>query len=297
MKNYFEIFLKKWTEYSLEILPYFLLALLITSFLKIYLDPKILGKILKDSRKAPILTGILASALPVCSCSVIPLSYFIYQISRSYAPVLSFLMIAPVISPVTIILTYGVLGLPFAIFRFLFNLISSLLIAYLSLYFFPPKEIPLDFKDLPEPRKKSFKKFLENFFREGWLLGKYIFLGLIVASLLVTFLTPEKLVFLTQNPLSYLVIAIVSIPIYVCSGEEVPIAKALIELSFTPGQAMVFILAGSGVCLPTITAVLRFLPLKVVFYYVLSWFILSTLSGPLFDFLIKIFKVNFLQEN
>ncbi|MEZ0344575.1 MAG: permease [Caldimicrobium sp.] len=287
MKFYLELFVKKFTDYTLEILPFFILALLITSFLKVYVDLKIFQRILKDPRKAPLLTGILASALPVCSCSVIPLSYFIYQLSGRYAPVLSFLMIAPVISPVTIILTYGMLGFHFALFRLLFNLLFSLFIAYLSLYLFTHKKNPLEIEEGFQGGEKSFKNFWKEFYREGISIGKYVLFGIIIASLLVTFLSPENLKFLTGSPLSYPLIALISIPIYVCSGEEVPIAKALLELSFTPGQAMVFILAGSGICLPTVFAVLRFLPLKVMVYYLISWLIFSTLSGPFFDLLLK----------
>jgi len=179
-------------------------------------------------------------------------------------------MIAPVISPVTILLTYGLLGAKFTLFRALFNFLFSLLFSYLSLYLFKREIVPPEFKlslegSFKEPGplkiwKGSLKRFFSEVYHEGIMLGRYLLLGLVIASLLVTFLSPENLLFLSKNPLSYLLIALFFIPIYVCSGEEVPIARALIELSLSPGQAMVFVLAGSGICLPTIFAVRRFLP-------------------------------------
>jgi len=287
MREILGLFLSKFFSYSLEVFPFFLLALLITGVLKVYLELTVLARVLRNPWLSPLLTGLLASTLPLCSCSVIPLAYFIYQVSGSFAPVLSFLMIAPVISPVTILLTYGLLGAKFTLFRVLFNFLFSLLFSYLSLYLLKGEKVHPGLKISLETsfKERSLKRFFSEVYHEGVMLGKYLLLGLVIASFLVTFLSPENLLFFSKNPLSYLLIALISIPIYVCSGEEVPIAKGLMELSLSPGQAMVFVLAGSGICLPTIFAVRRFLPLKVVLYYVISWLILAVLSGPIYDHL------------
>ncbi|MCS7199750.1 MAG: permease [Caldimicrobium sp.] len=277
-------FFSNFWEYSVEIIPYFLLAVFVTSVLKVYLGPNHLKRALASPKSAPLLTGLLAGLLPVCSCSVVPLAYFINNLSRNYAPVLSFLMIGPVISPVSIFLTLGLLGIKFTLFRLLFTFILSFVIAYLSLGLFKKNSPSLEVEYAPR-EKGSFKMIFIEFKGEALSIGKYLLIGLIIASLMVTFLNPESLKGLAGHPWAYFLIAIISIPIYVCSGEEVPIAKALMEVGLTSGQAMVFVLAGSGICLPTVTAVLKFLPLKLVIYYVTSWFILALLGGLLFDYI------------
>lgn len=289
MQEIFFKFLWHFWDYSVAILPYFILALFIVSFLKVYLDTSLIIRVLRLKKSAPFLTGTLAALLPVCSCSVIPLAYYIHNFSFNFAPVLAFLMIGPVISPVTIFLTLGLLGPKFALFRLIFSFLISIILAYLTLFLFKKKEKTLEYSEgEPLPKKKNLKKVWSAFKEEGLEIGKYLFLGLLIASLLVTFLTPEKLTFLSKSSLSYFLIALISIPIYVCSGEEVPLAKAFLDLGFTPGQAMVFVLAGSGICVPTLIASLRFLPLKVVLYYLFSWLILSIGGGLLYDLLSQI---------
>jgi uncharacterized membrane protein YraQ (UPF0718 family) len=284
MEEFFNRFLGSFWNYTIEVWPYFFLALLMVSFLKVYLNASFFIRILRLKKSAPLLTGTLAALLPVCSCSVIPLAYFIHNFSFNFAPVLAFLMIGPVVSPVTILLTIGLLGPKFALFRLIFSFVISLGLAYLTILLFKKEERVLEY---PEQKvylkEKKLKRVWKEFKEEGFEIGKYLLLGLLIASILVTLLTPEKLTFLSRSSFSYLLIAFISIPIYVCSGEEVPLARALLDLGFSPGQAMIFVLAGSGICVPTLIASLRFLPLKVVLYYLFSWFILSIGAGLLYD--------------
>lgn len=79
MKEILGLFLSKFLSYSLEVFPFFLPAFLITGFLKVYLELSVFARILRNPLLSPLLSGLLASTLPVCSCSVIPLAYFIYQ--------------------------------------------------------------------------------------------------------------------------------------------------------------------------------------------------------------------------
>jgi uncharacterized membrane protein YraQ (UPF0718 family) len=72
------------------------------------------------------------------------------------------------------------------------------------------------------------------------------------------------------------------------SAEEIPIGKSLLELGLTQGQVLTFMLAGAGICLPTIMATLKFFPKKLVIYYVLLWFIGSILAGISYDLIIKL---------
>uniref|UniRef100_A0A7C2YWN0 Permease n=1 Tax=Hydrogenobacter sp. TaxID=2152829 RepID=A0A7C2YWN0_9AQUI len=90
---------------------------------------------------------------------------------------------------------------------------------------------------------------------------------------------------------SYPLISFMSVPIYVCSGEEVPIAKALTEVGFTWGNALTFMLGGTGTCMPTILAVMRFLPKALVLAYVIFWILFSMTMGFLYD--IIFWRLNF----
>ena len=67
---------------------------------------------------------------------MLPVANLINSMSKSYAPVLSFLIIAPVISPVTLLLTYGYFGLSMTLVRLIGTFIFAISFAYLVSFFF-----------------------------------------------------------------------------------------------------------------------------------------------------------------
>lgn len=284
--NLLEKFLKNFYDYLWDVLPYFLLALLVTAFIQTYLNLSYVRRFMKNSVVASLMTSVVGGLLPVCSCSMVPVALMINSFSKSYAPVVSFLIVAPVVSPVTIILTYALFGLNIAVFRVLFTFAFAFITAYLvHVWFKKPSQIPMGM---------SSKKSLEGRFSLFWshlvstlqLTGKYIFIGIAIAAFIKAVVPSTWAAYMSKTILSYPLISLVSIPIYVCSGEDVPIAKALLDIGFTQGNALTFMLASSGVCLPTVIAVMSFLPRKVVALYVTAWFLLSTLMGLLYDYLI-----------
>ncbi|MFN3264875.1 MAG: permease [Aquificaceae bacterium] len=280
MEIFRNFFLSLW-DYTLDILPFFLLAVLITSLLQGFTSLSWLKTFLRKRRTAPIYTGILAGLLPLCSCSMLPVANLISSMSRGYAPVLSFLVVAPVVSPVTLLLTYGYFGLPMTMLRLFGTLFFALLFAYISDFFFKkPSGLPLTIGGARDTGWKSFG----TYFKDNFLgIGRYLLLGIVIASLIKTLIPPGLIKPIAGSFLSYPLLSFVSIPIYVCSGEEVPIAKALGDIGFSWGGALTFMLGGTGICVPTILATLKFLPKGLVLAYVFFWLFFSVTMGILYD--------------
>ncbi len=268
-------------DYVLDILPFFVIAVLITSLLQGFTSLSWLRVFLKKGKTAPIYTGFLGGLLPLCSCSMLPVANLINSMSRSYAPVLSFLIVAPVVSPITLILTYGYFGLPMTVLRLFGTLFFALLFAYaMELFFKKPSSLPLSMGGTSPSGWKSFgTHFRENFFG----IGKYLLLGIVIASLIKTLIPPELIRPIAGSFASYPLVSFSSIPIYVCSGEEVPIAKALKDIGFSSGASLTFMLGGTGICMPTIIATLRFLPRTLVIAYVVFWLLFSMVMGFFYD--------------
>lgn len=283
-------FLKTFYDYTVDIIPYFLIALVITSLLQSFTKLSWLKAILKKEKVAPVYTGILGGLLPLCSCSMLPVANLINSMSKSYAPVLSFLIIAPVISPVTLLLTYGYFGLSMTLVRLIGTFIFALSFAYLMNFFFAkPKTLPIMMGG--DGQSKNSKLFFYILKDNLFGIGKYLFLGIFIASLIKVFVPASLIKPIAGSIFSYLLISFMSVPIYVCSGEEVPIAKALTEVGFTWGNALTFMLGGTGICMPTILAVMRFLPKALVLAYVIFWILFSMTMGFLYD--IIFWRLNF----
>lgn len=283
-------FLNTFYDYTADILPYFLIAVFITSLLQGFTSLSWLKVILKKEKISTLYTGLLAGLLPLCSCSMLPVANLINSMSRSYAPVLSFLVIAPVISPVTVLLTYGYFGISMTLIRVIGTFFSSLIFAHLmGVLFSKPKGLPLVISDAKQER--SLKLFFYHLKDNLLGIGKYLFLGIFIASLIKTFIPIQLVKPIAGSFISYPMISLVAVPIYVCSGEEVPIAKALIDIGFSWGNALTFMLGSTGICMPTVIATLKFLPKGLVFSYLVFWFLFSIVMGIFYDYVFWKFSI------
>ena len=272
-------FFKNFYSYLVEIVPFFVLAMFVSAFLKAMVKPSLFLKFLSKRRSAPIFTALLGAVSPMCSCSMLPFANFINSYSKGYGPVLAFLITAPTLSPVILLLTYGLFGLDVSIYRLVGSLAYALLVAY-SVGYFLKKPPTLQMKIRDSSSKRS--AFLEGL-REQLPVVKYLLIGIAIASLIKTFTPTWLTASLSKTPLAYPLISLVAVPIYVCSGEDVVLGRAMVDVGFTTGQAMTFMLGSSGVCLPTIFALFSFLPKKVVFAYSAGWFMFSILTGLVYD--------------
>jgi uncharacterized membrane protein YraQ (UPF0718 family) len=272
-------FFKNFYSYLVEIVPFFVLAVFVSAFLKAIVKPSLFLKFLSKRRSGPMFTALLGAVSPMCSCSMLPFANFINSYSKGYGPVLAFLITAPTLSPVILLLTYGLFGLDVSIYRLVGSLAYALFMAFTVEYFFK-KPPTLQMKMRENSSKRS--AFLEGL-REQLPVVKYLLIGIAIASLIKTFVPTSLTASISRTPLAYPLISLVAVPIYVCSGEDVVLGRAMVDVGFTTGQAVTFMLGSSGVCLPTIFALFSFLPKRVVFAYSAGWFIFSILTGLAYD--------------
>jgi uncharacterized protein len=272
-------FFKNFYSYLVEIVPFFVLAMFISAFLKAMVKPSLFLKFLSNRHSAPIFTALLGAVAPMCSCSMLPFANFINGYSKGYGPVLAFLITAPTLSPVILLLTYGLFGLDVSIYRFMGSLAYALLVAFVVEYFFKkPPTLQMKMRENSSKRSTLLEGLMEQL-----PVVKYLLIGIAIASLIKTFVPTSLTASLSKTPLAYPLISLVAVPIYVCSGEDVVLGRAMVDVGFTIGQAITFMLGSSGVCLPTIFALFSLLPKKVVFAYSAGWFIFSILTGLIYD--------------
>ncbi len=107
--------------------PYLLLGFLISRLLHVYVPKhfhsRFLGKKGFGSVARAALLGVL---IPLCSCGVIPTSMSLKKEGASDGSTISFLVSTPQTGVDSILATYSVLGLPFAVFRAIAALITGI---------------------------------------------------------------------------------------------------------------------------------------------------------------------------
>ncbi len=277
-------FINKFIHYSIDILPYFFLASIFGAVVQVYLNFGLIRKYLSRKFLSPIFTAVFGASAPVCSCSMIPVAQTINSLSKGYSPAFSFLISAPILSPVIFFLMLGMFGWELTVFRFVFGFIFAVLTGYIVDFLFKkPPSLPMFSSGASNLSKwQLFKKAFKDIF---FSTGKFVLIGITIASF-VSAVIPQSVVSkFAQLPFSYLLITVASIPVYVCSGEEIPIARSFVDLGLSYGQALTFMIASAGICIPTISAVMKLFPKWLSIFYITVWFIGSILGGVIFDLL------------
>lgn len=174
----------------------------------------------------------LGVPLPLCSCGVIPTAMSLKKEGASKGATVSFLIATPQTGVDSIMATYSLMGLPFALLRPIAALVTSLFGGQMVNW--------LDKKDLPEaaeshaeasePKKTLLQKTI-SVFRYAYVdmmqdIGRWLIIGLVVAGLITVFV-PESFfaLFADNSLLSMLLVLAFAIPMYLCATGSIPIAQ------------------------------------------------------------------------
>ena len=134
---------------------------------------------------------VLGIPLPLCSCGVIPTGTALYKNGASKGAAISFLISTPQTGVDSILATFSLMGLPFAIIRPIAALITGVSGGIISSYITKNEK-----DDQPPPLKvkneKSFIEKLGDVFRYGFVefiqdISKWLLIGLFLAAFIGKF--------------------------------------------------------------------------------------------------------------
>ncbi len=286
--------LKEFISLTLLVIPYFILGVAFGALLRTYLKPDFVLKYLNRGVSSIINASILGAILPGCACATMPMAEGLKEKRARLGTIASFIMVSPLLSPQTVILTYALLGWKFTISRIIFSLTGAIILGIAFNYFeklkvkgftSPGASLDTECESCPpacEGEKIGFWKSFIDIIKD---LGKYFILGMFIASLL-TVLIPEDTIpkyIGSSGAFAYLVAVLVGIPIYICEGEEIPITLALLKLGLGKGPAFSFLLGAVGTCIPTMLMAQKVIGKKPVIFYIIYWFLFAISSGLIFS--------------
>ena len=111
-------FLHSFVMLLAEMAPFLLLGFLLAGILHVWIPQKLyVPKISKPTFKSVLWATIFGIPLPICSCGVIPTAIALHREGASKGASVSFLISTPATGVDSILATYSLLGLPFAILR------------------------------------------------------------------------------------------------------------------------------------------------------------------------------------
>ena len=277
----------------LIISPYLLFGFLIAGFLSVIISQDLIEKNLGNNQglSSIIKASLFGVPLPLCSCSVIPVSASLKKHGASKGAVTSFLFSTPQTGIDSIMVTYGMLGPIVALIRPCIALITGVLCGSI-VYGFDQEYDNLDTEDCHDeccdPLDESTIKRILNysFITLPKDIIKPLMIGIIIAALINIYL-PITIIdnFVGQGFLSMIVMIIIGLPLYVCATASIPIALAMMGKGVTLGAALVFLMVGPATNTTSITTMMKILGKKSTIITIGSLIIISLFFGMLVDFL------------
>ena len=283
-----EILIKYWDEISflfLEMSPFLMLGFLISGLLYIIVSKEtITNNLGQPGALSVIKAAIFGVPMPLCSCGVIPVAASLYKRGASKGATLSFLISTPQTGVDSILITYGMLGPVFAMTRPVIALITGV-IGGLFTEQINSEDYTTSIKTNHKHPKKTLKDAIKYAFISlpqdiAWPLIK----GILMAGL-ITLLIPDN--FFQDYGITgwsaMILMAVLSIPMYICATASVPIAAGLISSGIEPGAAFVFLMAGPATNIATISVIINTLGKKIVYIYLSTIFTCSIIFGALIN--------------
>ncbi len=280
-----------------EMSPYILLGFLIAGILHAFVSPRLMSRHLSGTGfGAVVKAAMFGIPLPLCSCGVLPTAVALRRNGASRAASSSFLIATPQTGVDSIAATYSLLGPAFAVIRPVAALTTALF-GGLAVGASERGELSVDSEAdahcaVEEPEKKTFKGKLWEMLRYGFFdmvrsIGKWLIIGLIIASLITLFVPEDFFVMLSSRPLlAMLAVVVVAIPMYVCATGSIPIALSLMLKGLSPGAAFVLLMAGPAANFASATIISRTMGRKCAIVYIGSIVLSAIAFGLVIDYLL-----------
>ena len=316
--------------------PYLLLGFLLAGLMHAFVPGKFYTKYLsRKSFRSVLNAALLGIPLPLCSCGVIPTAMSLRKEGASKGAVVSFLIATPQTGVDSIIATFSLMGLPFAIVRPIAALFTAIFGGVIVDKAEPEKKCCCHSEEKKteedsccchshkeeaehvchchsEEKKgegschchshKSFFTKMREALTYAYVdmmedIGKWLVIGLVVAAAITVLVPTEYFAVFQGNTLaSMLLVLCIAMPMYLCATGSIPIAVALMMKGLTPGAALVMLMAGPACNFASMLLIRRSLGLRTMLVYILSIVLGAVAFGYLIDMLQFSGMVDFLYQ-
>ena len=243
-----------------------------------------------------VLAAMLGIVTPFCSCSAVPLFIGFVESGIPLGVTFSFLVAAPTINEVAIILLYGMFGWQVAALY----IVSGLLIAIVAGFIIGKLKLERYVEDFVwqlQAGNGGLEEHLtwEDRFSRAWdsvrqIVGKvwpYVIVGIAVGAGIHGYVPEEALATIMGKQAWWSVPAAVllGIPLYSNAAGVIPIVGALIEKGASLGTVLAFMMSVVGLSLPEMIILRRVLKPQLIAVFIGVIAIAIVITGYLFNFI------------
>jgi uncharacterized protein len=262
--------------------PFLVLGVLVATLIERYAKHEWFSKILvKNKLLSHIYIALFGLFIPVCECGNVPVVRKLMLKGFSLSHVVTFLLAAPIVNPVTIWTTWEAFSYaPWLVF---FRIGGGLVIAITIGLVFSTLKNPRDMllktesNEEMEHTHKGVKSFSFHFIAEFANIFKMLTFGAIIAALVQVAIPREVLFSLASNPLfSILTMILFAFIISVCSNVDSFIALGL-SSTFSLSSLLAFLVFGPMIDIKTVIMLRSTFSTKFIVYLTTLVLIFSTL--------------------
>lgn len=280
---------------SKNLLVLFLVISFFISFIQVYVPFEKIERWMGS--KNPFL-GNLAGALlgfitPFCSCSTIPLLVTMLNRNVPFQTIMTYLFTSPLLDPWILGLMAYIYGVKVTAIYTIATFIFSMIIGwYLDKNNYKDQVRKVVIKGaLPEQDERRSKDLVLNIkesIKETIDLIRsvlvYILIGAFIGAIIKEAVPTNFLTFISDQNQWWVipVAAIIGVPLYIRLSTMLPIAQALLVNGFPIAPTMALLIGGAGASLPEIIMLKSIFRKKLVSAFVVSVFLMATVSGYLF---------------
>lgn len=222
--------------------------------------------------------------LPLCSCGVIPAGIGLKRDGASDGASVAFLVATPQTGVDSILVSAGMLGWPFALFKVGAAAVTGVVAGWLTDRVSDGTQVVEASASAPStgPWWRRALIHADDVLASIW---GWLAVGVLVSAALTVWVPPNAL---AETPwasglLAGVAVLFLSLPLYVCATASVPVAAGLLHAGLPPSAALVFLMAGPASNVATLGAVYRTFGGRVLGVYLSTVAVGSLGLGWLFD--------------
>ena len=265
-----------------KVLMLLVLIIFIVGIIRTYFSPEKTRKILGG--KSLVAGNISASALgivtPFCSCSAIPLFIGFVQAGVPLGVTFSFLIAAPMINEVAVVLLFGLFGwqtaLIYIVTGLMIAIVSGMVIGILKLDHLVEDwvyKLQQSVVETPDVKLKFSERIDAGLQSVKEIVGKiwiYIILGIAVGAGIHGYVPQNFMAGLMGKSAwwSVPVSVLIGVPMYSNAAGIIPIVQALLEKGASLGTVLAFMMSVIGLSLPETIILRKVLKMPLIISFV-----------------------------
>ena len=142
--------------------------------------------------------------------------------------------------------------------------------------------------DAERPAMPSFQTVVRHIFRYGFVeiaddILFALLVGIVLGGMIYLAVPTDLLEHEYARWISYPVMVLVGVPLYICASASTPIAAALVVKGFSPGAALIFLMTGPATNTGTVAIIVSQFGARFATVYVGSVVVVTVLIGILLD--------------